>query len=66
MAEVNTKQEEMTSEIWFIVEDETTTGERCFVAYDLMRDGCMAQGKTREEAFLSLQFAKMEWDRDVN
>ena len=60
------KQEEITSEIWAIVEDETTKGDRCFVAYDLMRDGCMAQGWTSGEAFDSLQSARIDWeDLDV-
>ena len=52
---------EIEVEMWSVVEDETTTGERCFVAYDLLNDGCMAQGKTPEEAFMSLQSARIDW-----
>ena len=49
-------------DIWAVVEDETTDGAKCFVAYDLMRKGCIAQGKTPEEAFISFQSAKLDWD----
>ncbi len=54
---------EVTAEMWSVVEDETTTGGKCFVAYDLLRDGCMAQGKTPEEAFILLQSARIDYDR---
>lgn len=54
---------EITAEVWCVQEEETTTGGKCFVAYDLLREGCMAQGRTPEEAFIELQSARIEYDK---
>lgn len=45
---------EIECKVWSIVEDETTEGRPCFVAYDLNLPGCMAQGETEKEAWHEL------------
>lgn len=59
---MNKQEVETEMEMWSVVEDETTDGERCYVAYDLMRDGCMSHGRSPEEAFILLQSAKIDWE----
>ena len=52
---------EIKSLTWAVVPDITTTGEPCYLVKDLDLDGCMGQGKTKEEATANWLDAREEY-----